>query len=798
MNRLLFAMTCAVGLCAGAAPVYTVTLPSGTTNTLGEAFSNGYVASDDDQETPSYDGLLAAADLRVAGGGRLEINKDLKGGGYTGEVHVVAGAILRITANGALGDTAHGTFVADGATLENECLVDENNKLDFANESLSFAGTGVGGLGALIARTPKRQERNGVWGGTKLTMTGDAMISTVTGYQDFPCNSANNSLDMNGHTLTVRGFDTATGNTPGSVCLRPVITNPGHIVITNCGASINDSANLGGDAKNTFTLADRSTLELYSSTTAGKKKWTLLIPASNQNKEPLKSSQNGGVWDGPVLADRDLPMVLNSQQSGEVVYTNNSAFFGKVEVDGDFSVRNANPAFSLPSLKLVSDENAFYGSFSVGELVTLKVDSAAALACATATVAATSSIVLNPEVTDYRLPVVVIKGESSIVSGGGRCEGLIKDGAGDLAYENLLDISNLVLNAGSMSYSPLTNDVVFYAGLSYGMDTNFTKWSSGERKSNQAFYDENIATVTNKVVLDFSDIKPLAAQHQGYFGGTGTYYDGYLWNPSSAKVTWRIAICADTRAWLKVNDVKLTAAQYAVAFGNFTLNPGINRFVFHIGTQSSECYVNKHTNVVSWADNVACAYCTTPEKVTSKTEDPADFQPLVDPGDGSVLRCVIESSNLWNERGAAWSNANVMASTRFAGSAGTTLNLANRALRTAKLEGCPMVTKAAETLLPTRLDVTENWTVDGNDLAKGAKLDCEQAIVFAEGSTVSITNGRALAKSGKVAIAVSDEAIVGLPTFLPVDRYQFEITKSADGKTLYAEYVPRGMMILLR
>ena len=797
MKMLLALFSAFAGLCAVAAPVYTVTLPNGTTNTLDEAFSNGYVTSDDAQETPSYGGLCTAADLHVAGGGRLEINKDLKSAGYTGEVHVVAGAILRITANGALGDTAHGTFVADGATLENECLdTSGNNKLDFAGESLSFAGTGVCGLGALIARTPTKQERNGVWGGTKLTMTGDAMISTVTGYQDFPCNSSVNSLDMNGHTLTVRGFQLANGLYPGGVCLRPVVTNPGHIVITNCGASINDAANLGGGAANTFTLAANATLELFSYTTAGKKKWTLIIPESNEMNEPLRSSQYGGVWDGPILADRGLPMYLGTAQG----MTNNTSFLGKVYVKGDFSVKTGNSEISIPSFTLASDENEFLGGFRIRENVILKVNSAAALACATAVVEKASSVVLNPDITNYRLPVLVTKDNVTVTpGGGGRWEGLVKEGLGELSPGGEVGFRMLDLKAGTLTLNSMLDNRVFYAGLSYGFDTNFVGWAAptnpppGARYANTGYYND-LFIPTNKVVIDFSDVRP-SEQKRDFRGGTATYWTGYIMNPEPTNVTWRFGSCIRYLALLRINGKTIIAKQPAggVGFGNAELNPGANTFVIHTGSDG-DCFTYNPNNCTTWTNGYAFAVC----KTSTTSEDSADFEPLADPGDGSVLRCAIEGTSFWDECGAAWSNSNVMVTERFAASVGTTLNLANRALCTAKLEGCPTVTKAETAHFPESVEVTGDWTVDGVDLASGAKFDCEQTIVFAEGSTVSITNGRALAKSGKVVIAESDEAIVGLPTFLPVDRYVFEITKSDDGKKLYAEYVPNGMMILLR
>lgn len=495
------AATLVAGVVVGA-PVYTVTLPAGVTNTLAEAFANAYVTSEPTEDV-SYEGLCAAADLRIAGAGRLEINQDLKSAGYTGEVHVVAGAILRITANGALGDIDHGTFVADGATLENECLdTSDNSKLDFAKEHLTFAGTGVDGLGALVARTPSKQERNGVWGGTYLTMTGDATISTVNGYQDFPNNSSANSLNMNGHTLTVRGFDTATGATPGGVCLRPVVTNPGHIVITNCGASINSYANLGGGAENTFTLVRRGTLELYDCTGAGKKKWTLVV-APGAAKDALKSSSNGGCWDGPIVADRDIQVYLHSQKNDNgTTNINHSTFAGKISIKKTFSLSNALNG-ARPSVALTSSENDFKGIVEVGSYVTLKVPVDGALSCPTALVYKAAALELSDDVAYERLPIVSFK-DSATVSGGadGSWAGVVKDGTGEVTWNSDVGFRTLDLNAGRLSLDRALPDQAFYAGLSYGFDTNFTGWSSGSRSSNNGYY-QNLYTRRTRLSWTF-------------------------------------------------------------------------------------------------------------------------------------------------------------------------------------------------------------------------------------------------------------------------------------------------------
>ena len=76
-----------------AVPVFTVTLLSGVTNTLYQAIGNGYVAASEGSATLAN--LYTACDLRVEGAGRLDVANDIKSNGFTGEVHVVQGSVLR-------------------------------------------------------------------------------------------------------------------------------------------------------------------------------------------------------------------------------------------------------------------------------------------------------------------------------------------------------------------------------------------------------------------------------------------------------------------------------------------------------------------------------------------------------------------------------------------------------------------------------------------------------------------------------------------------------------------------------
>ena len=342
--------------------VVTISVPVGQQVTLEEAFTKSFV-----EGAADYAGLLKADDLIVAGSGLLIIDKDLKTADYKGEVHVKKGATLRVTVSGALGDTEKGTFVEDGATLET-LAAGADNSLSFRDEPLTFAGTGVNGQGALVALSQSNQ-RQGAWGGTVLTMTGDAMIRMTTAKtMDFPRQSTvdNEKINMNGHTLTFCGPGTSTF---GTVPLRMNVVNPGHIVVSNkLTLSINDSNNLGGSSENTLTVRKTARLDLYTSNTEGKKVWTLVVAEDAPDNAIVSSA--GGVWDGPVKRSDGKRVFLAMATDNEV--GNRTVFRGRVDIEGDLIVTNntksANRVHPRPFLALRGNGSRIGGKTSLMEV----------------------------------------------------------------------------------------------------------------------------------------------------------------------------------------------------------------------------------------------------------------------------------------------------------------------------------------------------------------------------------------------------------------------------------------------
>ncbi len=806
LRRYLFGALIAVGLVpAVSAVTYTATLPSGATNTLEEAFANGYIAASEGDATLA--GLYGASDFVVTGGGRLEINVDLNGAGYAGEIHVEPGAMLRITANGALGDTAHGTFVAAGATLENECLdTSGNSKLKFSGEHLTFAGTGVDGLGALVARTPEKQERDGVWGGTVLTMTGDATIATANGYQDFPNNSRDNTLDMNGHTLTVRGIPNANGVYPGNVCLRPVVTNPGHIVITNCYVSINDYAKLPGGAEHRLTLAKDSSLELYASTTAGQKTWTLYIPSSNQVTLPLKTSNEGGVWDGPIVADRQLQIYTSSQKVGNTVNINNTYLYGKLMIAGAFSFSNGTPTLGISSMTLTSTESNFQSPlFEVGASTRLKMPVDGVLAsCATVNVNAAGGVLLDETVRYDHLPVFKVV-DGGILSGSreGTWSGIEKNGSGELTLGGTMDIGDLALNAGTVQMADPRESVIGLweghkvyaywhrdgiAGVIEEFRANSHCEGADNCHSNRIVRGVRLAseseTYTEKVLDE------TGALVTG--NGVAVSYRGYIWNPDPTNVTWSFAGAENTVTRLYINgrDVYGRQATSQVLFGNATLTPGANDFWWRIGVSGKTVGPwSSVNNCATWTDETKMGLAV--DRLGRKSQNPDDYERL-DNLDGTLFYVVDPASAEFEEIATTQIG-------RLAGVDGAVLNAQGRRLVVADLVGCPAVNFAANGQVWEGLTITNRLTAKAADQVVGKVLTVDGKVTLGADAVIAFDDPDGQLQTGNSYPVISTTGgITGEARVSEGVGKRCRFVLSADGKSLSVFVIPTGTQVIIR
>lgn len=675
---------------ATGAPLYsnaataTVSVPANMTYTLDEAFAAGCVSGAAD-----YAALCAVDDIQVSGAGRLVMNKDLKTDGFAGEIHVNAGATLRLTVSGALGDTAHGTFVADGATLET--LASGGTSLDFYGEPVSFAGTGVDGTGALKALSTTVQ-RNGAWGGSVLTMTGDATISQATHQnQLFPIGDSASTLNMNGFDLIIVGL-----HPNDNLTFRPTISNPGNIVATNVHLVVRHQAVFPGGAAHALTISANARIQLFacSEATRGNRTWTIAIPQGGLS-DALNVASTAAWWNGPIEfgCTSSVSVPFNLTLASPVTASAPVAFY--------------SPSGSPTTVTLPSSGNVFQGGVTVQDAM-LKLDSGE---------------------TDGR----------------------------------------------------------FYAGLNYGTST-----PSGGTSWNTFYYTADGPTTTNKVVLDFSDM----GDGTKFATGFGTFYAGYIWNPSSSAVTWRLAGYANRLFLLKVNgnNVWSKPGENQVVFNNVTLYPGANSVDYRLATGGNGVrnWNSSQAATANWTAGLPVAYCTT----STTSTDPADFQPLADPGDGSVLRIATEGTDYWDELAAANGKSQTWGGLTAAD--GETVDVGQSDVTVGNLDGVPAISSRFSLAPAEMFTVTGTWTLDADLVAADARLESVPALVFASGSSLAVPGYKTLADGHEYTIAHSAKGVTGVPSVDAKTALFCELRISADGKSLLLKAMQPATVLYVR
>ncbi len=737
--------------CAAFADVATATVPANTDATLDEAFTAGYVSG-----VADYAGLLAATDLIVNGAGRLIIDKDLKTDGYAGEVHVSAGSRLQLRVTGALGDKAHGTFVADGATLET-WTDGAQNTLSFIGEPLAFAGTGVDGEGALVSLTTANSQRNGAWGGSVLTMTGDAMVR-LKGKKsnfDFPYMNAtfdSDKLDMNGHSLTFCG----PGGTSDYYTLpvRMNIVNPGHIIASNnVYISMNNRNSLGGSSANTFTLAVRSRLDFYQPTDIGRRKWTLIVKSEDVRNAVLSTSV-GGIWDGPIQwegTSSDSPILFT--QKSENDKGNNVQFMGSFSTERGLEVANSTP-----------DANRNL----------------------------------------YPAPTLAFAGR------GNRIGGVLK--ATDMEVSFTTD-PKPSLGGIEIQNSTVSVNRQGIAGLWKGINQDYLSWNDtsapSETRLRQDFvnhYNSNIATeeyviYTNSVALGPDVV--MNATKPNYSKATLVTYKGYFWNTGGNRV---ITFLSHVNGYVHIrmqradgvwnSPVYMTDVTKASAPGGVRLaSNGAYKIVIIVALHNG----NGGTNA-ALAGDYGIMYCFGPQ--TSTSTDPADYMPLMDPGDGSLFTRYVPGTDEYEELGAYGTEPFELAK-QLTGSAGSTLALGGGNYCVGAVTGA--VTVVLDAAMPhaehAPFTVADELHCRAADLVAGEHLTVTGALKFAEGSILSVSGTKSFPDYGTFVAAESTEAIVGVPALVSgaQSRLKMKVYASpSDGKKLLVDVAPKGTVVFFR
>lgn len=168
-------------------------------------------------------GLGATDNFVKKGRGRLVISGGLFDASWSGAVKVDEG-YLRVAHTAALGAAAaRGAIVADGATLEMDGTALQNS--DLLCGKIEFEGSGVDGESAVRVVEGNWTHKNVSW-----KLTGDATWGGASSKSEVFAAGGRQSIDLNGHTLTLCGNGTVNGIYFNSD-MANLFDNPGNIVV---------------------------------------------------------------------------------------------------------------------------------------------------------------------------------------------------------------------------------------------------------------------------------------------------------------------------------------------------------------------------------------------------------------------------------------------------------------------------------------------------------------------------------------------------------------------------------------
>ena len=253
---------------------------AGTSGTLGtgNVTNNGALVFNRTDALTVANVLSGAGSLTQAGTGSTTLSGNSST--FTGAVAVTAGTLV-LQNIGAVGSGTAGTTISSGAALRLDGGLAPTSSTGAGNGTLTLAGTGVGGTGALVGANS-----NNRWTGN-LALAADAMVSTSgsgylalglttpawnratndpthtpydTGYQD------TTNLSLGSNTLTLKGTVTGGGD---AIYVNARMTGTGNVVIdmTNPADVARYTANVntytGSTTIKNGTLALNTTYNTY-------------------------------------------------------------------------------------------------------------------------------------------------------------------------------------------------------------------------------------------------------------------------------------------------------------------------------------------------------------------------------------------------------------------------------------------------------------------------------------------------------------------------------------------------------
>ena len=767
-------------------PVYTVTTSGDGTNSLSSAQVEVVPEAGAASETVAFSSITPTkGTFRKKGTGFLMSADGMSS--FTGTVLVEEGAWIS-TKLGHLGKSTYAeksaVVVSNGASIVFDILDSETAAF---RHNITLGGAGYNGMGAVCVNSPgpnisagKPLFRNSTW-----TMTDDATIKQPNRISDKPLCTWYVTLAMNGHTLTFSGFGDVTDSTYNRTYLFNSLFSGtvGHIVLdsarlyyynygtstsayTFTGSSANTLTVKGGDGNKT-----RNDSWLITDNMVQGSPWTLkienkgIIRASSGDWGTTNSIAKAG-WAGPVQLVNGLGFL--SGNSGKSFTLPNTVYGnGGLQCTRGLQINLINAGNSFDGeLRMNTNRDAEHdGELRVFWDGALPKDSAGAT-------------LYNSDLTlmyshDYHLPLLtfdVAEGKTKKFSGGtnGVVRSFKKTGAGVLDMTSPLTVTGVTELAGGTLRLPCDR-----AGLIFG-------WRVQEENA-----DDGVSALTpmltNRVEqganLVYTDDMVEWQRFDSNVKRLFTYH-GYIWNRTNAAQIWTFAaqitqgmqiyIDGVKQSWTGVSSWYNFYNDKKVGFMTFSnVAPGCHQIDVRMYTGSDrrawgtvanrwqgEGVSGTPTNA-TWQADLGLAI----DRQGRGSTNYADYERLVDPGDGSFLTVVPGDAE--NADGVI-AHMPKFDHLKFTGGM---LDTRGSNIAVPVLEGVDGAVTNSNAYYPGgSLTVGEKWMLSGYAM-ENKTLEVTGKLRFATGAMLDCADLEILSRNGEHTLATATGGIDGVPAF---------------------------------
>ena len=638
--------------------------------------------------------------------------------------------------------------------------------------------------------------------GNDITIRSDTLVAVEGDFHVY-WNNSPTYIRLNGNVLTLkphasRNFILGYANTPGPQGGRIVVDG-------NTLSLMNPNAAVVGDG--CVVVTNAATLEF--STLRGTFDWMVDVAAGCALRTKAKIDgelveTNVNVFGGAVsLGSPDTParFAYDSNPGGSV------SFRGKVS-GGGFSVTRDSRVTNA-QFHLFNSGNDFTNGIAAAAGIDVYLWRNGTLPSAGGPLSlAEGGLYLFPA-DFYQLPSVNFTGETIVHGGIGNWNGLVrKTGDGTLVYNSAVDGTSMSVEGGTLRFCPGNRAKI--AGLYEGQYA----YRKNTRPDYTDFFKGNNFP-TNSIVAG-----TLCSYDSGYtlwsipdVAGSDTRsviaYKGYLWNNSSEPVTWAFAGSEAACVHLEISGTTVYEQTYNsggtkyIGHGTATLQPGANAFLYvvYVGglTGGPNSWFSDGTVAAQgkWKANFGLSV----NKSGNDSLVVDEYEPLLDPGDGSVYTYALPEDISVVRPGVETPPSNRNGTMpdfpEMAFASGTGIDFGGvPSYRIETLTGLPSVSGLE------RLTIASEWRIDVAEFGDNARLTTLGAIEMSDGLRMSVTNSHAfksIAGDLRYPIAQATGGIsLGRVTVVPdAENREFELTVSDDRKMLYLVRKPKGIIVVV-